>query len=241
MSKKYKNTQHKNPFREDRPKRPFPWLTMLFSVLFVTAGVLISLLVYNNFGSGIRKFTTDAPGIKAYDPKNGVTYYYDAMTSYQAAKLKEPYAACGVYTFYEIEGVDPEIMLHVTMKDGEDEILYGLYCVAGYKFPEPSELVISSGSVLQTDLEAVLLSRIERDDASQIMSIFLEREDSKRPTDIDGDSILDICLFSENYPYLSYMLIFLETESGDRYISCRETGRYIKLETGELDSIFPEE
>ncbi len=242
MSKKYKNTKHKNPFREDRQKKPFPWLNVIFSLLFVTAAVLISVLVYKNFGSGVRTFTTDAPGSTAYDKRSGITYYYEAMTPYQAGKLKEaPYATCGDYTFYEIEGIDPKIMLHSVINSGEeDEIDYGLYC-SGYEFPEPADLTVSAGGIFQTDLETIKIASLEKADAVEIMRVFLNGERVEYPSDIDGESILDIYIFSENYPHLTYTLRYFTTETGERYLSCREDGAYIKLSSDELTKYFPEE
>ncbi len=241
MSKKYKNTKHKNPFREDRPRKPFPWLTFTFIVLFVTAAVLCSVLVYNTFGSGVRKFTTDAPGSTAYDKRSGVTYYYQATSPYYAAGDLEEYAICGDYTFYKIKGIDPKIMLHSTIKDGDDQLEYGLYCIDGYEFPDPQELVISAGRILQTDLETIPLASLDKESSVEIMTAFLNGEKSEYPIDIDVDSIYDVYLYSDNYTYLRYTMRYFKTKSGERYLSSRESGIYIKLAADELKDIFPEE
>ncbi len=241
MSKKYKNTKHKNPFREDRPKRPFPWLTLSFSVLCVTVVVLLSVLAYNTFGSGVRKFTTDAPGSTVYDRRSGITYHYDAMSGYQAATLEGVFATCGDYTFYEIDGIEPEKMLFASLKDGSKEIPYGIFCIEDYAFPKLEELTISAATLLKTEINTVPISNVPKESAAEAMNIFLTRESSEYPSDIVSDTVLDLYFFSENYSYLCYTMKFFVTETGDRYLSDLITGRHVKLESDELLEYFPTE
>ncbi len=235
---KYKNTKHKNPFREDRPKPPFPWITVILAVLIIAAIVLGSVLIYNRYGTKVRNFTTDAPGVNVYDPRSGISYEYSVLNSYQAAKLGELYGKCGEFSFYRIDGINPETMIFASMGEGDDEIPYGIFCSSDYVFPDPRDFEVNIATIHQTEIHTVALGTIEEADAKLAMSIILNNESSDRPSGIIYDDIYEIYFYSEKYDYLCYVIKFMATESGDRYLCDEAMGRYVKLTDDQLAKYF---
>ncbi len=241
MATKYKNTKHKNPFREDRPKKPFPWVAFTLGVLLTAAVILGSVLLYNRYGSGVRNFTTNAPGDSVYDPRSRITYHYSAMTAYQPTKIGDIYGKEGEYTFYTVNGIDPKELLFATFSDGEDEYPYGLYCVDGYEYPDVEEFTVTAATLHETAITSIPVSNLSKEAAVSAMEIMLKAESVEYPSNVDSDSIMELYFYSESYPSLSYVVKFFRAMSGERYLSDATTGRNVIISEGVLTDYFPED
>ena len=71
MAKKYKNTVHKNPFREDRVQKPFPWMPVTIVLLSITVVVLLSVCLARFFSPML---VSEMGGSRITDKRNDVTY-----------------------------------------------------------------------------------------------------------------------------------------------------------------------
>ncbi len=240
MAKKFKNTLHRNPFREDREKPPFPWMAVIIGVLIIAVVILASVYIYQRFGSEVRTFSSDAPGATAYDPRSRITYEYSALNGYQASGLGDVYGKCGDYTFYKINGADPEEILFASILIAGDELPYGIFCVSGYVFPEVEKFTVSSGSVHETEYDSIPVAYMDADAAGGIMKILLEREGVSYPSGIDADSVMDVYFYSKEYSHLCYTVKYFRTKSGDRYLSDSNLNKHVKLMDGEFTDYLPE-
>ncbi len=240
MARKFKNTKHKNPFREDRPKPPFPWMAVTIGVLLTAAVILGSVLLYNRYGSEVRNFTSDTPSDNVYDTRSGITYEYSDLNSYQPAKLGALYGKCGEYKFYAVSEADPRELLFATFIDGEDEYPYGLFCIDGYEFPKPEDFEVSAASIHETEINTVPVSNLTPEAAKSAMEILLKAEAVPYPSGIDSESVMEVYFYSDKYPHLSYVIKFFLTMSGERYLSDSGTGRHVILTEGVLTDYFPE-
>ncbi len=241
MSKKYKNTKHKNPFREDRPKPPFPWAAVTIGALLIAAVILGSVLLYNRYGSAVRTFTTDAPGDSIYDPRSKITYRYTEHSCYQPTRIGNVYGKNGEYSFYSVDGVDPKELLFATFTDGEEEYPYGLFCIDGYMFPTAEEFEVESATLHETQINSVPVANLPKDAAKTAMEILTKAESVTYPANIDSESVMELYFYSKKYPHLSYVVKFFRTMSGERYLSDSETGRNVIIAEGVLTEYLPEE
>ncbi len=237
--KRYKNTVHKNPFREDRPKKPFPWRTLTVIGLFIAVVILASVLIFEMFFAPIKLKSSDK---FVLDNRNGVVYtvapycYQPAMV----AKSKGVYAkyddGTGLKDLYEIVGVDPSVMI-TTAEDG----LYDVYYNVENELPTLSELDVVGAYICEVELRAGAVGSLKEDDAKRAARLMCENEKVDYPAGkVNTESISYIYFASENYSYLYYYIIYFETTDGERYLGDRSLSEYVKIGDELSDVLYYE-
>ena len=238
MAKKYKNTVHKNPFREDRPSKPFPWRAFTVVGLFVLVAVLASILIFELFIGPIK--LKPHSGADVYDGRNGIVYAA-APFCYQPVTIlkKEVYAKYSdgktERTLYKIKNVDPSVMI-TTAEDG----LYDIYYNTAIPLPTLKELEVSSALICEVELLAGATGLLEKADAEKAVSLICDGESGEYPSNVESDSIRYLYFRSEKYEYLYYYVTYLETKDGERYLVDRSFGRYVNIGDELADVLFYE-
>lgn len=219
MAKKYKNTVHKNPFREDRPKKSVPW-KLIAVIAAVLALILILTLVIDAL-VGVRKLSLVSGG-GFYDKRSGITYHL-APLCYQPVTIvkrennpdKDVYAQYKDTKFYKVKDVSVEKMI-TTAYDGIYEIYYNK------EYPLPSLFQMNANSAIVCDVGTLVVpvGMIDNEGASGLLNL-LKNESlyCDYPIDtVDASSTKYIYFTSPDYPQLYYYVHYVKTTDGTRYL-----------------------
>lgn len=238
MAKKYKNTVHKNPFREDRPAKPFPWRALTVIGLFVLIVILSSILIFDLFIGPIKM--KPHSGAEVYDGRNKIVYA-PAPFCYQPVTIlkKDVYAkySDGTVTrnLYKIKNVDPSVMI-TTAEDG----LYDVYYNTAIPLPTLGEFEVSSALICEVELLAGATGMLEKSDAEKAAALVFGGQSGEYPSNVESDSIRYLYFRSQKYEYLYYYVTYLETKDGERYLVDRSFGRYVNIGDELSDVLYYE-
>lgn len=237
MAKKYKNTVHKNPFREDRPKKPFPWRALTVIGLFILVVILSSILIFDLFIGPIK---LKVSGSEVYDGRNKIVYA-PAPFCYQPVTIlkKDVYAKYSdgkvERNLYKIKNVDPSVMI-TTAEDG----LYDVYYNVAIPLPTLGELEVSSALICEVELLAGATGMLEKADAEKAVSLVCNGESGEYPSNVESGSVKYLYFKSEKYEYIYYYVTYLETKDGERYLVDRSFGRYVNIGDELSDVLYYE-
>ena len=216
MAKKYKNTVHKNPFREDRPKKSVPW--KLIGVISAILALILVLYFVVDAITGVRKLKLVSGGL--YDKRSGITYQM-APLCYQPVKVvkreynsdKDVYATFNGTKLYKVTDVDAKKMI-TTAYDGFYEIYYNK------EFPLPTLFEMNVNSAIVCDVGTVVIPvGMVGEEAKEIVEL-LKNESlyCDYPIDtVNTDSIKYIYFTSPDHPHLYYYVHYFKTLDGTRY------------------------
>ncbi len=219
MAKKYKNTVHKNPFREDRPKKNVPW-KLIAVIAAVLALILILTLVIDAI-FGVRKFKLVSGG-GFYDNRSGITYHL-APLCYQPVTIvkrennpnKDVYAKYKDTKFYKVKDVSADKMI-TTAYDGLYEIYYNK------EHPLPSLFQMNANSAIVCDVGTLVVpvGMIDNEAVSGLLNLLKDETlYCDYPIDsVDVNSIKYIYFTSPDYPHLYYYVHYVKTTDGTRYL-----------------------
>lgn len=226
MAKKYKNTVHKNPFREDRPKKPFPWKALTVVGLFVLAIVLVSILIFETFFAPIKMRSS---GADIRDPKSGIVYAVAPFCYQPVTILKgDVYAKYSdgktERNLYKIKNVDPSVMI-TTAEDG----LYDIYYNTENSLPTLKEFEVSGALICKVEILAGAMGKLEQADAEKAVQLVCDGESGDYPSNVNTDSIQYLYFKSQKYEYMYYYVTYFETKDGERYLADRSFGRYVNI------------
>ena len=217
MAKKYKNTVHKNPFREDRPKKNVPW--KLIGVIAACLALILTVTLIVDAVIGVRKLKLVSGGL--YDKRSGITYQM-APLCYQPVTIakreynsdKDVYATFNDTRFYKLTDVDPEKMI-TTAYDGFYEIYYN----KEHPLPTLFEMNINSAIVCDVGTAVIPVGMVDNT-ATQIVEL-LSNESlyCDYPIDtVNTESIKYIYFTTPDYPHLYYYVHYFKTTDGTRYV-----------------------
>ncbi len=238
MAKKYKNTVHKNPFREDRPQKPFPWKAFTVVALFIVIAILVSVLVFEMFFGPIKLKNTS--GTNVYDGRNKIVYAYAPFCYQPVTILKsEVYAKYndGTVTrnLYKIKNVDPTVMI-TTAEDG----LYDIYYNSANPLPTLKEFEVVGAEICEVELLAGSIGWLQKEDAERAVQLVCDGESGEYPSNVDSESVRYLYFRSQKYEYMYYYITYLETKDGERYLVDRSFGRYVNIGDELSDVLYYE-
>lgn len=212
MAKKYKNTVHKNPFREDRPKKNIPWRLICVLSGFL-ALILITTLVLNSL-LGTRKLKLVSGG-GFYDKRDNITYHM-APLCYQPVTIikKDVFAKYNDTSFYAIEGVSTDKMI-TTAEDGFYEIYYN----KAYPLPSLFEMNVSGAIICDVGTAVIPVGMTEPESAKTLVDM-LKNESlyCDYPTDAKFETENYLYFTSTDHPHMYYYVHYIKTTDGARYI-----------------------
>lgn len=238
MAKKYKNTVHKNPFREDRPKKNIPW--RLIGIVAAFLALILILWVVIDALTGVRKLTLNTKNGGFYDKRSGITYHL-APLCYQPAYVvkrennpdKDVYAKYKDTKFYKVTNVSAEKMIS-TAYGG----LYEIYYNKEYPLPSLFEMNANSAIVCEVGTIVAAVGMIDNAGASSLLSL-LKNESlyCDYPIDtVDVSSTKYIYFTSPDYPHLYYYVHYVKTADGTRYLYDSAYERCVPMGDTLIDS-----
>lgn len=212
MAKKYKNTVHKNPFREDRPKKNIPWKLIGIIAAFLALVLIVTLVIDAVFGVRKLKMVT---GGGLYDKRSGVTYKM-APLCYQPVTLykKDVYARFNKTNLYKIQNVSADKMIS-TSEDGFYEIYYNK------EYPLPSLFEMNVNAAIVCDVGTLVVPVGPIDEAGAKALVELLKNESlycDYPENTSPDSTKYIYFTSPDYPHLYYYVHYFKGTDGARYV-----------------------
>ena len=232
MAPKFKNTVHKNPFREDRPKKKFPFIPVITVILLITALILLTVFLTNFFG--VIHLTSDNGGGYLYDKKNDITYELAPMCYSADLDKSDVYAEYGdtkYYRLYYKSESGEKLYLDPKKAIGkEDE--YGtvdIYAASGFSLPSLEEFKASKALICAVELIEYAVGALNKEDTELAVKMLLENEQLEYPGGVVNDSVLVIYLGSDEFPYLQYSIRYFKTSDGTRYLYDRVTGRCVNI------------
>lgn len=229
---KYKNTVHKNPFREDRPKKPIPWMAIAIALLSVVVAILLIVFLTSYFG--VVHLTTETAG-ELHDSKNNITYRLADMNYSADLYMEEPYAECGDTKYYKLYYKDKNgkeaFCDPLKMIGTKDEFgIIELYCAEGFELPSLFDMGVTKALVSAYEMIDYAIDVMDGVETELAVRMLRDNEKLPYPTDVNGDTVLAVYFGgSEAYPYLQYVIRFFETESGGRYLYDRVTGACVSI------------
>ncbi len=212
MAKKYKNTVHKNPFREDRPKKKIPWM-IIGIICGILALILIMTLIINAL-LGVRKLSLTENG-GFYDRRSGITYFM-APFCYQPVTIikKDVFATYNDTKFYEIQDISTEKMITTA-----EEKIYEIYYNKDYPLPTLSEMKVNSAIICDVEIAVYPVGFIDSEDVNILLELLSDKSIyCDYPQDTNDSNVKYIYFTSPDYPYLYYYIHFIKTSDGTRYI-----------------------
>ena len=223
MAKKFKNTVHKNPFREDRPKKDIPWRLICVIAAFLALIIILTLVIDAFFG--VRKLSLVSGGA-FYDKRSGITYHLAPMC-YQPVTIikKDVYAKYNKTNFYEIQDVSTDKMI-TTSEDG----IYDIYYNKQYPLPSLFEMNVIGGMVCDVGDAVIPVGPIETEQAKKLVELLAD--ESLRcdyPEDLSSDNAKYIYFISAEYPYLYYYVHYFKDAGGARYVYDRAYERCVPI------------
>lgn len=219
MAKKYKNTVHKNPFREDRPKTNIPW--RLIGIICALLALILILWATLDAIFGVRKLKLAKDG-GFYDKRSGITYHM-APLCYQPVKVvkreynpdKDVYAKYRDTKLYKVTDVGPEKML-TTAYDGFYEIYYN----KEYPLPSLFEMNVNSAIVCDVGETVIPVGMLDNEGAGGLVAL-LKNESlyCDYPFEsVSKDSKKYIYFTSPDHPHIYYYVHYFKTTDGTRYV-----------------------
>ncbi len=220
MAKKYKNTVHKNPFREDRPKKNVPW--RLIGIIAAALALVLILTLVIDALFGVRKLKLVSGG-GFYDKRSGITYHmapfcYQPVTIVKKKAFSSKDDVFATYNdtkFYKVKDVSTEKMI-TTAEDG----LYEIYYNKEYPLPSLFEMNVNSAIVCDVGTIAVPIGMVDSEGAVNLLNLLKDESlYCEYPIDtVDVSSIKYIYFTSPDYPHLYYYVRYVKTTDGTRYL-----------------------
>ncbi len=219
MAKKYKNTVHKNPFREDRPKKNVPW--RLIGIIAAALALILILTLVMDAIFGVRKLKLVSGGA-FYDKRSGITYHL-APLCYQPVTIikwennpdKDVYAVYNDTNFYKIKDVSSKKMI-TTAYDGIYEIYYNK------EHPLPSLFEMNANLAIICEVEMLVdpVGIVYNEGTTALLNLLKNEAlycDYPFET-VDVSSIKYIYFTGADYPHLYYYVHYFKTSDGTRYL-----------------------
>ena len=240
--KKYKNTVHKNPFREDRPKSYRGILIAILSVLALTAVILA--IVFLTSYCGTVHLVEKEPGVLS-EVFSGRTYYMLDNCYYAVVDENKPYAECDGVTYYKIKHgekgnyqyIDPEKA--IACRDEHSEMVF-IYATEDFYVPDYTDIAPDYALVNEIEVVEYPVGYLNEEQCTQVMTYFndaLGVEFDYTLLDLNGDTVRWIYFGDlEECPGVYYLLKYIESNSGERYLYTFDRTRCVHL--GENFSDF---
>lgn len=230
MAKKYKNTVHKNPFRENRPKKNIPWKLICVISGFL-ALILITTLVLNAlFGTRKLRITSDGG---FYDKRSGITYQM-APLCYQPVEIikrknnpdKDVYAKYNDTKFYKVKDISAEKII-TTAYDG----IYEIYYNEEHPLPTLFDMNVKLAWICEAEVSVVGVEMIDETEAKALVSMLADASlYCDMPTNIDAESTKYLYFTGTEHPYLYYYVQYFNTADGVSYVcDSANTGRCVPI------------
>ncbi len=222
MSKKYKNTVHKNPFRENRPKSRIPWRLIGIISAFLALVITVTLVIRSV--SGARKLTVAENG-GLYDKRSGITYNLAPFTYkphyYDSGKAVMTFNGFNLYQlkYMDENGKYVKVSTEKMLLFAEDGV-YQIYYNSEQPLPALSEM---NARVMGISENGLLIRPIDftgEDEARAVVAAFENKSDyCEYPEKTDGDSTKILCLANpEDYPEFAYCIYYLKDTDGIGYL-----------------------
>lgn len=247
--KKYKNTVHKNPFREDRPKSKKPIIITAISVVCLVA-LIAGIACLVNYCSLVRLSKNDDGTL--YDRFSGTTYTFvgfNYTASFDEGK-DYAYAECGGEYYYQIKyGISPnygyvDTDKAIVKRDDFSQSVY-IYATDGLTLPDyttivPDKAIIMAVGLIESDVGMVTAENMTKaiaffkDDANVI-------DDAARAylnANMDADTVRSLYISDKNCPGIYYILRYAQDKGGAKYIYTNDRTRYVKLDESFKDIDF---
>lgn len=228
MAKKYKNTVHKNPFRENRPKKIIPW--KLIGIISASLALVITVTLVIRTVYGVRKLTL-AEGGSFYDKRSGITYCF-APSSYQPAGYKNSvFATYGKAEFHQVSYrtydesgteykdtyVSADKMITVV-----DDSVYQIYYNKDCPLPSLSEMDVKMAEIHEYgDTLSSYVGEVGEEQAKTLVTVLGDETLYKdRPEGLDWEASKMIVFENlEAYPELRYVVYYVSSADGTRYLT----------------------
>ena len=232
--RKYKNTVHKNPFRENRPKSKKPLIIAIISVLALIA-LILAIVFFTNYCGTVHLIEKE-PGV-LYSPIGGRTYYMLDSCYYAIADENEPYAECDGVTYYKIKYgtkgnykyIDPEKA--IASVDSYSKMVF-IYATEG--FNAPTYTTISPEYALINEIEVVEypIGYMDETQSAQVIDFFKDAQSIEfEPAilQIDNDTLRWIYFSDTSCPGVYYLLKYIESTDGKRYLYTFDRTRCVDI------------
>ena len=238
--RRYKNTVHKNPFREDRPFNKKPIIITAIATVALIA-VIVGVVFLVKYCS-ITRLVKDSNEVLR-DPTSGITYRfsdycYTARIDTDEANI---YAECdGVY-YYRIkygfspnyQYVDPKIAIACLDEHSQTVKIYvsDKATLPTYQSITPENTIIMAVELIEKDVGV-----ISKTDMANIIDYFKNDENVMTDSEkllidlkIDADSQRWLYISDTNCPGIYYIIRYTEDKDGGRYLYTYDRSRYVAL------------
>ena len=232
--RKYKNTVHKNPFREDRPKSYRGLIIFGLSVLALTA-VILAVVFFANYCSTVRLIEKE-PGV-LYSPTTGKTYYMLDSCYYATVEENEPYAECNGVVYYKIKYGESGNYKYIDPKKAiatVDEYSKAVFIYATEEIVYPDYTTIDPEYALVEVIEVVEypVAHLDQTQSKSVTEFFKTAEhidlDPIR-LDFDSDTLRWIYFSDPSCPGIYYTLKYIESTDGKRYLHTFDRSHLVDL------------
>lgn len=236
MAKKYKNTVHKNPFRENRPKGRIPWRLIGITAAFLALVITVTLVIRSV--SGPRKLTAVENG-GLYDKRSGITYSLAPFAYkphyYDSGKAAMTFNGFNLYQlkYMDENGKYVKVSTEKMLLYAEDGV-YQIYYNSEQPLPALSEMNARVVGISENGLLIRPIDFAGEEEARAVVAA-LENESARcekgeGPKKTDEDSTKILCLANpEDYPEFAYCIYYLKDTDGVRYLYDDNLGIYVRI------------